>query len=104
MSAARTHLHVASADSEASHRKEVSTIKDQSVTMATIMSILDRFEDSAVKMIKIDASIKADNYDDVCRLTMVKKIRKAIAAAYRTPPPLPCYTLETLLPKGRINL
>jgi hypothetical protein len=82
----------------------VNTIGEKSVTKATIMSILDRFEDSAVKMIKISNSIKADNYDDVCRLTMVKKIRKAIAAAYRTPPANPRYTLETLLPKGRINL
>ena len=72
--------------------------------MATIMSILDRFEDSAVKMIKISNSINADNYDDVCRLTMVKKIRKAIATAYRNPPQLPRYTLENLLTKGRIDL
>jgi hypothetical protein len=82
----------------------VSTIGEKSVTKATIMSILDRFEDSAVKMIIISNSIKADNYDDVCRLTMVKKIRKAIAAAYRNPPQHPRYPLETLLPKGRINL
>jgi hypothetical protein len=72
--------------------------------MSTIMSILDRFEDSAVKMIKISNSIKADNYDDVCRLTMVKKIRKAIAAAYHNPPQHLSYPLENLLSKGRINL
>ena len=72
--------------------------------MATIMSILDRFEARALQSIKIDASIKCDNYDSVCRLTMVKKIRKAIVVAYRNPPQLPRYTLENLLSKGRINL
>jgi hypothetical protein len=72
--------------------------------MATIMSILDRFEVSALHAIRIDASINADNYNSVCRLKLVKKIRKVIAAAYHTPPQNPQYPLETLLPKGRINL
>jgi len=82
----------------------VSNIKAKSVTMATIMSILDRFEAKAQQAIAIDASIKCDNYDSVCRLKLVTKIRQAIAAAYRNPPQLPHYPLETLLPKGRINL
>lgn len=68
------------------------------------MSILDRFEDKALQSIKLDASIKCDNYDSVCRLTLVNKIRKAIAAAYRNPPANPRYPLKTLLSKGRINL
>ena len=72
--------------------------------MATIMNILDRFEAKAIQAIAIDASIKCDNYDDVCRLKLINKIRKAIAAAYRNPPQLPQYTLENLLSKGRINL
>ena len=70
--------------------------------MATIMSILDQFEDSALESIKRDAKIKCDNYDSVCRLTMVNKIRKAIAAAYRNPPQNPQYTLDDLLSKGKI--
>ena len=68
------------------------------------MRILNRFEARALQSIEIDASIKCDNYDSVCRLTMVKKIRKAIAAAYRNPPQNPKYTLENLLSKGKINL
>jgi hypothetical protein len=68
------------------------------------MSILNRFEDRALQSIKIkiDASIKCDNYDSVCRLTMVNKIRKAIAAAYRNPPQNPQYMLDDLLSKGKI--
>jgi hypothetical protein len=72
--------------------------------MATIMSILDRFEVSALQAIRIDASIKCDNYNSVCRLKLVKKIRKAIAAAYHAQPQPPRYPLEALLSKGRINL
>ena len=68
------------------------------------MSILNRFEAQALQSIEIDASIKCDNYDSVCRLTMVNKIRKAIVAAYRNPPQDPQYTLENLLSKGKINL
>jgi hypothetical protein len=68
------------------------------------MSILDQFEARALHSIEIDASIKCDNYDSVCRLTMVNKIRKAIAAAYRNPPQNPQYTLENLLSKCKINL
>lgn len=72
--------------------------------MSTIMSILDRFETKALHAIKIDSKIKCDNYESVCRLKLIDKIRQAIAAAYHTPPQLPHYPLETLLPKGRINL
>ena len=72
--------------------------------MAHIMSILDRFEAKAIDAIAIDASIKCDNYESVGRLMLIDKIRQAIATAYRTPPPLPRYTLENLLSKGRINL
>ena len=68
------------------------------------MSILDRFEAKALQAIKIDAIIKCDNYESVGRLTLVNKIRKAIAAAYRNPPQNPRYPLETILSKGRINL
>jgi hypothetical protein len=72
--------------------------------MATIMRILDQFEANALESIKRDAKIKCDNYDSVCKLTMVNKIRKAIIAAYRNPPQNPHYKLENLLSKGRINL
>lgn len=72
--------------------------------MAHIMSILDRFEAKALDAIAIDANLKCDNYDSVCRLTTVRKIRKAIAAVYHNPTQHPRYTLEALLPKGRINL
>jgi hypothetical protein len=81
-----------------------STIKAQSVTMSTIMSILDKFEAKALQSIEIDARINCDNYDSVSRLKMVNNIRKAIIAAYRNPPQHPRYTLENLLSKGRINL
>ena len=72
--------------------------------MSTIMSILDRFEAKAIEAIKIDSKIKCDNYESVCRLKLIDKIRQAIAAAYHTPPQNPQYTLETLLPRGKINL
>jgi len=82
----------------------VKPIKDKSVTLSSIMKILAQFEESAKRMIKISNSIKADNYDDVCKLTMVRKIRKAIIAdAYRDPPKNR-YPLEDLLTKAKINL
>jgi hypothetical protein len=62
--------------------KEVNPIADNAlISMNLIMDILFKFENQALQAIKIDASIKCDNYDSVCRLTMVQRIRKAITAA-----------------------
>ena len=51
--------------------------------MNVILEILTKFENQALHAIKIDQQIKCDNYDSVCRLTMVKKIRKAISEAHQ---------------------
>lgn len=54
--------------------------KGKIIPMASVTRILDHFEAKALQSIKIDATIKCDNYDSVCRLTLVKNIRKAIDA------------------------
>jgi hypothetical protein len=51
--------------------------------MNLIMEILTKFEIQALHSIKIDQQIKCDNYDSVCRLSMVKNIRKTITAAHQ---------------------
>jgi len=59
----------------------VKTITD--ISIDAIMDILTKFESQALHSIKIDQQIKCDNYDSVCRLSMVKKIRKAITTAHQ---------------------
>jgi hypothetical protein len=63
--------------------KEVNIADNALISMNVIMDILTKFETQALNSIKIDASIKCDNYDSVCRLSMVKKIRKAITNAHQ---------------------
>jgi thiamine biosynthesis protein ThiC len=82
----------------------VITIKDMPIMASRILKILERFENEAVRKIKISNSIKADNYDDVCKLTMIKNIRKAIITETCRDLPKNHYPLEDLLTKAKINL
>jgi hypothetical protein len=63
--------------------KEVNIADNTLISMNVIMEILTKFETQALHSIKIDQQIKCDNYDSVCRYTMVQKIRKAITAAHQ---------------------
>lgn len=60
--------------------------KGKIIPLASVTRILDQFEAKALQSIKIDASIKCDNYDSVGRLTLVNNIRKAIDATIITIP------------------
>jgi hypothetical protein len=54
--------------------------KGKIIPLANVTRILDQFEAKALQSLKIDASIKCDNYESVSRLTLVNNIRKAIDA------------------------
>jgi hypothetical protein len=54
--------------------------KGKIIPLASVTCILDQFEAKALQSIKIDATIKCDNYESVGRLILVKNIRKAIDA------------------------
>jgi hypothetical protein len=79
-------------------------IEDKPIMVSQVLKILVRFENQAVRKIKISTSARADNYDDVRELKTIQFIRKAIVSFLYNKPPKHHYTLDDLIVHTRINL
>jgi len=66
------------------------------------MEILSRFERRAIEAIETDNKIDVDNYDNVGRYLVIKKIKKAIGMAFRKDWPKRSYSLDDILKIGNL--
>jgi len=66
------------------------------------MDILSRFERRAIEAIETDNTIDVDNYDNVGRYLVIKKIKKAIGMAFRKDWPRSSYSLDDILNTGKL--
>jgi len=66
------------------------------------MEILSRFERRAIEAIETDNTIDVDNYDNVGRYLVIKKIKKAIGMAFRKDWTRSSYSLDDILKTGNL--
>ena len=79
-------------------------IEDKPIMGSKVLEILSRFEENAVRKIKVSNSARADNYDDVREMLTIRFIRKAIVYYLYNKPPKHHYPLDDLIIQTRINL